>query len=133
MKILILTLLITFHAELSLQQLCTVTTETTGKKLPDLPDQFQTHIEHNFKSGINNYTIELDEYYDFTNDRGSVVVYENNKLEYRYFLYKTDEFISVTGWIIKKCPFLFCTLVIDFYEYFRSSLHCCSIKFNGGR
>lgn len=114
MKILFLTLLITFHAELSLQQLCTVTTETTGKKLPDLPDQFQTHIEHNFKSGINNYTIELDEYYDFTNDRGSVVVYENNKLEYRYFLYKTDEFISVTGWSNKNVLSYFAPLLLTF-------------------
>ena len=101
MRILILALLITVQAELSFQQeLCKVTTETTGKMLPDLPDQFQTHIEHNFKSGINNYTIELDEYYDFTNDRGTVVLYANNKLEYRYFLYNTNEYISVTGYLI---------------------------------
>ncbi len=101
MRILILALLITVQAELSFQQeLCKVTTETAGKVLPDLPDQFQTHIEHNFKSGINNYTIELDEYYDFTNDRGTVVLYANNKLEYRYFLYNTNEYISVTGYLI---------------------------------
>ena len=78
-------------------ELCTPTTVTVGKELPKLPDQFQTHIEHNFKSSIENFTEEYDEYYDFTNDRGSVIRYRDSKKERQYFLYKTNELISITG------------------------------------
>lgn len=64
--------------------------------MPILPDQFQTHIEHNFRSNGLNYTTEYDEYYDFSNNRGSVVKYVNQKLVHQYFLYETNELISIT-------------------------------------
>ena len=86
-----------FHVMIPQSSKCTPTTVTVGKELPKLPDQFQTHIEHNFKSSIENFTEEYDEYYDFTNDRGSVIRYRDSKKERQYFLYKTNELISITG------------------------------------
>ena len=43
-------------------KLCIITQNNTGSPLPDLPDQFQTIIEHNYKSYDfnNNYTEEYE-------------------------------------------------------------------------
>jgi hypothetical protein len=43
-------------------KLCTITQNSTGIPLTDLPDQFQTIIEHNYKSYDfnNNYTEEYE-------------------------------------------------------------------------
>ena len=69
--------------------------------LPNLPNQFQTHIEHNFRSDKQsfdrNYTTEYEEYYDYTNDRGTVIKYIDYKLERRHFLYETNELIAING------------------------------------
>jgi len=78
-------------------QLCEITKQSEGKELPNLPDQFQTHIEHNFQGDSLNYTTEYDEYYDLYNKRATVVKYIENKLEKKYFLYATNELISITG------------------------------------
>lgn len=67
------------------------------EKLPILPEQFQTHIEHNFKSGQLNYTTEYDEYYDFVNKRATIARYKDYKVTNQYFLYDTNELITITG------------------------------------
>jgi hypothetical protein len=70
-----------------------------GIPLPDLPNQFQTIIEHNYRSFDfnNNYTEEYEEFYDFVNDRAAIHKRSNLKLIQQYFLYTTNEMITVIG------------------------------------
>lgn len=79
------------------KQLCIITKDTIGIPLPDLPNQFQTIIEHNYRSFDfnNNYTEEYEEFYDFVNDRAAIHKRSNLKLIQQYFLYTTNEMITV--------------------------------------
>ncbi len=79
-------------------QLCEITTQSEGKDLPILPDQFQSHVEHNFQGNDLYYTDEYDEYYDLINKRATVHKYIGGKtIEKIFFLYATNELISITG------------------------------------
>lgn len=45
--------------------------KTSGPALPDLPDQFEMRIEANILQ--KNYSTEITEFYDYTNNRGAIV------------------------------------------------------------
>ena len=78
--------------------ICEITVNSTGIPLPALPDQFQATIEYNVNlANLVNATNEYSEYYDFTNNRGTVFTYDNLNLIRQYFLYDTNEMITVTG------------------------------------
>lgn len=103
-------IVVAFYAEsIIADDLCQITTETTGQKLPILPDQFQAHIETNIQSDILSYSKETDEFYDFTNGKGTVVEYQQSEYpllvarKTHYFLYNTDELITVEGLKEKNC------------------------------
>lgn len=53
---------------------------TDGPPLPELPDQFETRIEANIVQ--KNYSMELTEYYDYTNNMGATIFHRRDK-EYR--------------------------------------------------
>lgn len=67
--------------------------------MPNLPNQFQTVIEHNYRSYDlkSNYTTEYEEYYDLLNNRAAIIKRINFKLVKQYYLYATDEMITVLG------------------------------------
>src|SRR4051812_44058079 len=78
--------------------ICEITTNSTGIPLPVLPNQFQATIEYNINmANMINATNEYSEYYDFVNNRGTVVTYENFNIVRQYFLYDTNEMITVKG------------------------------------
>ena len=64
---------------------------------PTLPVAFQTTVESNFRNSSLNFTTEFEEYYDFLNDRGTIIKFALFGEVRQYFLYDTDEMITVYG------------------------------------
>ena len=57
----------------------------------------QTLIESNFRNSTANFTTEFEEYYDFVNNRGTIIKFSLFGEIRQYFLYETDEMITIYG------------------------------------
>jgi hypothetical protein len=67
---------------------------STGPSYPTLPVEFQTIVEANYRDKNNNFTAEYAEYYDFINNRGTIVQFSLLSEVRQYFLYDTNEMIT---------------------------------------
>ncbi|XP_064606245.1 uncharacterized protein LOC135471113 [Liolophura sinensis] len=80
---------------------CTVSkgtpTTNTGPSLPTLLDTFQTQIEANFVGKYDNYSIDIEEYFDDEGNQGALRMVEDGTQLYAIYSYETNEFFSGTS------------------------------------
>ena len=55
-------------------------------------------VESNFRNSTANFTTEFEEYYDFVNNRGTIIKFSLFAEIRQYFLYDTDEMITTYGY-----------------------------------
>lgn len=83
---------------------CKPVVTSTGIPHPTLPVEFQTLIESNFRNSTANFTTEFEEYYDFVNNRGTIIKFSLFGEIRQYFLYETDEMITIYDKVCNVTP-----------------------------